>query len=126
MSLDLYGENILEHFKNPVNRGILENADATAFEVNPLCGDELGVRIKVNNGYIVDARFFGTGCAISQAAVDILLEQIKSRSVQDAAVLDKDKFLKTLGIELSALRLRCALLGFKALKIAALKILSQR
>ena len=124
MSDNLYAENILERYKNPINKGKLENADANASEVNPLCGDEIEVSIKVDNGNISDAKFIGTGCAISQASVDILLDQIKGRSIKDVAVIDKENFIKNLGIEISAIRLKCALLGFKAVKIAALKLIS--
>ncbi len=125
MNSDLYQENILEHFKNPANRGKLDNADAKSYEVNPLCGDEIEVAIKVNGGHISEAKFNGVGCAISQASADILLDQVKGKLVKDAATLDKDKFLKSLGIELSALRLKCALLAFKALKLAAIKMISK-
>ncbi len=125
MTLDLYGENILEHFKNPVNKGVVKNADITAREVNPLCGDEVEVAIKVNGSHISEAKFNGVGCAISQASADILLDQSKGKSLQEIATFDKEKFLKSLGIELSALRLKCALLAFKALKIAALQLISK-
>ncbi len=82
MNLGIYAENILEHYKNPLNRGILQNADTKAYEVNPLCGDELEVSLKINGDHIIDAKFNGNGCAISQASADILIETIKGKSLE--------------------------------------------
>ena len=78
---DLYRENILDHYRNPRNAGHIEHPSATAEGVNPLCGDELAIELKVQDGVVTDVRYNGRGCAISQAAASMLSDQIKGRPV---------------------------------------------
>ena len=113
---DLYRDFILEHYKRPRNFGELEPHDHEAHEVNPLCGDELGVQIAVADGRIADLRFQGHGCAISQAAASMASEQLIGMPVAQAGVLDADWMLELLGIDVSATRRKCALLGLKVVK----------
>jgi nitrogen fixation NifU-like protein len=116
MTDDLYRDYILDHYKRPRNFGELEPHDLEAHEHNPLCGDELGVQIKVSDGKIADLRFQGHGCAISQAAASIASEELKGMSLKDVGELDADWALELLGIPVSATRRKCALLGLKTVK----------
>lgn len=118
MSLEIYQEMILEHYKNPVNSGIIPDADVVAKDYNPSCGDVVEIQIRFNDSKIEEMRFQGQGCAISQSAVDILIDLVKSKDVEVVRNLTNEEFLKTLGIEFSPLRLKCALLGLKVLKTA--------
>lgn len=115
---DLYRENILDHYKNPRNSGHLEHPTAQADGVNPLCGDELHVELMVEDGVVTDVRYHGRGCAISQAAASMLSDQIKGRPVSEVQALGKDDVLEELGIPLTPIRLKCALLSVGVLKVA--------
>ena len=113
---DLYRDYILDHYKHPRNFGELEPHDLEALEHNPLCGDELGVHIRVQDDRIADLRFHGHGCAISQAAASISSEELKGMEVSEAGQLGADWLLELLGIPISATRRKCALLGLKAVR----------
>lgn len=115
---DLYREHILEHYKRPHNFGELDPHDLDAFEQNPLCGDELGVHIQVDDGHIADLRFHGHGCAISQAAASIASEELKGMPLNEAGNLPADWMINLLGIPISPTRRKCALLNLKALRKA--------
>jgi nitrogen fixation protein NifU and related proteins len=113
---DLYRDYILDHYKRPRNFGELEPHDLEAHEHNPLCGDELGVHIKVQDGCIADLRFHGHGCAISQASASIASEELKGMPLERVGALDADWALDLLGIPVSATRRKCALLGLKVVR----------
>ena len=118
MNSEIYREIILEHYKNPTNAGTLENVDAISRDSNPVCGDEIEIQIKFDDGKIENIKFQGQGCAISQSSADILIDVVKNKDVTFIKDLTAENFIKILGIELSPLRLKCALLGLKALKTA--------
>jgi len=116
---DLYRDFILEHYKRPRNFGELEAPDREAHEVNPLCGDELGVQITLgDDGRIADLRFQGHGCAISQAAASIASEELIGMDADAAASLQAGWMFDLLGIPVSATRRKCALLSLKAVRHA--------
>ena len=116
----LYREVILDHYKNPRGHGVLEEPDVSAEGQNPLCGDEVSIYVSFEPGsdIIDEIKFSGRGCAISQAATSMLMEMVQGRSASDVASLSKDDLLEELGIPLTPVRLKCALLGLSTLKLA--------
>ncbi len=117
---NLYREVILDHYKNPRGHGVIENADAEAEGQNPLCGDEVSVYVAFDEDgeTIDDVKFSGRGCAISQAATSMLMEMTKGRTAHEVATLDKDELLAEIGVPLTPVRLKCAMLGLTTLKVA--------
>jgi nitrogen fixation NifU-like protein len=120
MSDQLYREVILDHYKNPRGHGVIEDADAQAEGFNPLCGDEVSIYVAfAEDGDTIDAiKFSGRGCAISQAATSMLTELVQGRKATEIAELPKDELLEEIGIPLTPIRLKCALLGLGVLKVA--------
>jgi nitrogen fixation protein NifU and related proteins len=116
----LYREVILDHYKNPRGHGVLEEPDVSAEGQNPLCGDEVSIYVSFEPGsdIIDEVKFSGRGCAISQAATSMLMEMVQGRAASDVASLTKDDLLEELGIPLTPVRLKCALLGLTTLKVA--------
>ena len=116
----LYREVILDHYKNPRGHGLIEDADAEAEGQNPLCGDEVSIYVSfAEDGDTIDeVKFSGRGCAISQAATSMLTEMVKGRSAAQVAALPRDELLDEIGIPLTPVRLKCALLGLSTLKLA--------
>jgi nitrogen fixation NifU-like protein len=116
----MYREVILDHYKNPRNHGDIDGGDAQAEGQNPLCGDEVAVSVRFGSDgeTIEEMRFEGRGCAISQAATSMLTELVQGRKASEVAVLDKEELLGEIGIPLTPVRLKCAMLGLTTLKVA--------
>jgi nitrogen fixation protein NifU and related proteins len=114
---DLYRQQMVDRYKHPLKRGLLEPHDISYEDENPLCGDRLRIDLRVDtSGKITEAAFSGDGCAISQASADLLTESIVGKTLEDIRGLGKEDILELLGIELSPIRLKCALLSLKVLK----------
>ena len=115
-----YREVILDHYKNPRGHGVIEGADAEAEGQNPLCGDEVSIYVAFGEDgeTIDDVKFSGRGCAISQASTSMLMEMVKGRTATEIAELPKEELLDEVGIPLTPVRLKCALLGLGVLKVA--------
>jgi nitrogen fixation NifU-like protein len=116
----LYREVILDHYKNPRGHGALAEADAHAEGQNPLCGDEVSISVRFGeDGDTIDEiGFEGRGCAISQAATSMLTEMVQGRKASEVAALPKEKLLEEIGIPLTPVRMKCAILGLGVLKVA--------
>ncbi len=116
---DLYRDNIIDHYQNPRNYGTLDHPDISYEDSNPVCGDEIRMDLKVQDGRVVDARFQGHGCSISQASASMLTEDIIGKTLDEVKQIDKQYILDLLGIPLGPVRLKCALLSLKVLKAGA-------
>ena len=122
MDDQLYREIILDHYKNPRGHGVIEDADAEAEGMNPLCGDEVTIYVAFGeDGETIDeVRFSGRGCAISQAATSMLMEMAQGKTATEVATMPRDELLEEIGVPLqnNPTRLKCALLGLTTLKVA--------
>jgi nitrogen fixation NifU-like protein len=115
---DLYRDYILEHYRRPHNFGVLDHATASHEGANPLCGDRITLQVRVHDGKIEGVGFTGRGCAISQASASLLTDEVKGKSIDEAARLGSADVLDLLGIEISPARLKCALLSLETLQHA--------
>jgi nitrogen fixation NifU-like protein len=119
----LYTEIIQDAYRHPRHRGDLPDATHSFEDENPLCGDVLAIQLRVADGRIAEARFQGRGCAISQAAAELMLDRIEGEPISSATALDKEDILEELGLpEISPARLKCALLALKVLKGAVYRL----
>ena len=117
MGRDMYRQRILDHYRDPQNYGEIDDADVTYEDVNPSCGDEIRMYAVVDeDDEIVDVNFDGQGCAISQASASLLTEKVKGMTVEEVRDLETEDIKQMLGIELSPVRVKCAVLGLKVLE----------
>ena len=124
MSEDIYKEIILDHYRNPRNKGNLNNAEISAQDNNPVCGDRLSIDIKLEDNVVSDIKFDGEGCAISQSSASILTEMLMGKTVDELSKFTKDELLEELGTpSLGPARIKCALLSLKVLKIGTYQYL---
>lgn len=115
---DLYRDNLLDHYENPRHHGALEHADISHEENNPLCGDRIRVDVKLSpdGAQIVDIAFSGDGCIISQASASMLMEEVAGKPITDVQKMERQDVLDMVGVQLTAARVKCAMLGLKVLK----------
>lgn len=113
--MDLYADQILDHYKNPRHAGPLEGAAASHEETNISCGDRVRVELKTHDGILVDLAWTGTGCAISQAGMSLLSEHVIGKPLEELLALKKKDMLELLGVPVSERRLKCALLSLYTL-----------
>jgi|TARA_B000000460_G_C21422488_1_gene351493 nitrogen fixation NifU-like protein len=124
MSEDIYKEIILDHYRNPRNKGSLSNAEISAQDNNPVCGDRLSIDIKLEDNVVSDIKFDGEGCAISQSSASILTEMLMGKTVDELSKFTKDELLEELGTpSLGPARIKCALLSLKVLKMGTYQYL---
>ncbi len=127
MSDDIYREIILDHYRNPRNKGRLTNPDVSIHDSNPLCGDEIDIHLKVEEDKIKEIKFEGRGCAISQASVSMLTEMVLDKPLNLVRDLAKEDILENIGLtNLGPARIKCALLSLKVLKMAMIKYYTDR
>ncbi|MDO8499269.1 MAG: iron-sulfur cluster assembly scaffold protein [bacterium] len=119
--MDLYSETILDHYQNPHHGGSLPNPTVTVVELNPLCGDSIQLDLRVKNGAVEDIGFTSSGCAISQAAMSLLSDEIIGKKISALAKLKPQKIYDLLQVPISPGRVKCALLGLVALQQAIKK-----
>ena len=112
----MYRENILDHYKNPHNKGEIENADIKFTENNPLCGDVITINLKLNDHKVDDVKFSGLGCAISQAATSMLTDEVIGKTLEDVKNIKREDVVNLLGIDVGPVRIKCAVLGLVAIK----------
>lgn len=134
----MYQQIILDHYKHPQHRHLLDDFDAEVHHVNPTCGDEVTLRVKVAGGRIVDLGWVGEGCSISQASTSVMSDLVVGESISDALALS-ETFLELMqargasrlsveqsealddaivfeGVSKYPARVKCALLGWMAMK----------
>ncbi len=127
MSDDIYREIILDHYRNPRNKGKIENPDVTIHDSNPLCGDELDLFLKVDNDNVKDIKFDGKGCAICLASASMLTEMVINKPLTKAKEISKEDVLENIGLtNLGPTRIKCALLSLKVLKMGMVKYYSDK
>ncbi len=114
---EIYTRMIIDLYRNPLNYGEIEKPDIKAKDTNPICGDIIEIQIKLNKDIIKDVKFNGKGCAISMASASLLTEMIKGKSIDESLKMDKNDILDALGIKMSLVRLKCALLPLRTLKM---------
>ena len=113
----MYREHILDHYKHPRNFGVLKPADVDHEANNPLCGDQIRLTFTVDaQNKIKDVKFTGRGCAISQASASLLTSRVKGQPLDEIKKLERDDVVKMLGIPVSPVRLKCALLSLAVLR----------
>lgn len=113
----VYSEIILDYYRHPRNKGTLDHPQISAKDSNPLCGDIIEMQLELDkNNSVRDVRFNGQGCAISQASASMLTEIVKGKTVDEVRKISKEEILSLIGGQLSAVRLKCALLSLKVLK----------
>lgn len=117
--MNIYQEELLDHYENPSNYGELPNPDISHEEDNPLCGDRIRIDLIVEDDTITEVRFSGHGCTISQAAASMLTEEIEGKTLAEVKQISKDDILDMIGIPLGPVRIKCALLALKVLKAGA-------
>jgi nitrogen fixation protein NifU and related proteins len=127
MSDDIYREIILDHYRNPRNKGKLALADVSVHDSNPLCGDEIDIHLKIESDKVQEIKYEGRGCAISQASASMLTEMVMGKDLEFLKDLRKEDILENIGLtNLGPARIKCALLSLKVLKVGMIKYYAEK
>lgn len=118
--MDIYAQNILDHYKHPRNFKKVPSSNTQRHEANPSCGDSIDMSIAIDNGVIADIGFLGEGCAISLASASLLTEHLRGKTIEEALSLKGEDVERLLGVSVSQRRKKCALLGLLTLQNALL------
>ena len=115
---NLYRDFILEHYRSPHNKGVLDPHDLHFADSNPTCGDEMSMTLRLDEpkAHIADVAFDGRGCAISQASASIMTDELRGKSLDEVRSMDPKQVLDDLGVPIGPARLKCALLAYKVLQ----------
>ncbi|WP_435334490.1 Fe-S cluster assembly sulfur transfer protein SufU [Haloarchaeobius sp. TZWWS8] len=115
MGSDMYRQQILDHYKNPRNYGEMKDPTFTHVGENPMCGDEIRMDVKLDEDEetIEAVAFRGDGCAISQASASMLSSKLRGKTLDELAEMDRDDVVDMLGVEISPMRIKCAVLAEK-------------
>jgi nitrogen fixation NifU-like protein len=124
--MDIYADNILDHFKNPRHLGTLSGPTISLDDANPLCGDKLALDLLIEDNRVKDITFSGSGCAISQAAMSMLTEEAYTKTLDDVEKISKEQIYQLLGVPISPARVKCALLGYTLLKKAIILLKAKK
>lgn len=118
MSFEMYQDNILDHYENPSHRGTLEHPTFEIRDFNPLCGDEVHIQARLNEGHLAEICFEGKGCVISLAAASMLMEEVQGKTLDEIKKMGRQDMLDLLGVPLTTMRVKCAMLPLRALEKA--------
>jgi NifU homolog involved in Fe-S cluster formation len=115
---NLYRDFILEHYRNPHNKGYLDPHDLHFADSNPTCGDEMSMTLRLDptGSAIADVAFDGRGCAISQASASIMTDTLRGQTLDQIRAMNPRDLLDELGVPIGPARLKCALLAYKVLQ----------
>lgn len=116
--MDIYREELIDHYQNPRNYGAIIDANVTIELENVSCGDRIQMWVKTENGIIKDIGFEGEGCAVAIASASILSEYAKGKTIDELISLQLEDFLKLLKVELTISRIKCASLSIETLQKA--------
>lgn len=114
----MFREDIMEIYKNPSNRGIMDNPTISVLQVNPFCGDEVNLQLKISEGKVEEAKFIGSACMVSTVSSSLLTEAITGKSLEEVKRFQKDDLLKIINLNLTTSRVKCATLALEALQKA--------
>ena len=115
---NLYKEELMELYRNPVNRGVLSSPTVSVTKNNPMCGDEVTLQLKIADGKIKSAKFDGAACAVSVISSEVLTEAIAGMEIEKAKKITKEELLEKIGLNLTTSRVKCATLALTALQNA--------
>lgn len=114
--MDLYREEFMEIYKNPMNEGKLEKPTLIEHGVNEACGDEMDLYLKIENGVVVDATFKAQSCSVGVVASAILTDEIKGKKISEIKKISKQDLLTLIGVNLTTSRIKCATLPLETLQ----------
>jgi nitrogen fixation NifU-like protein len=119
MSFEMYQDNILDHYENPSHRGTLAHPTFEIRDLNPLCGDEVRIQARLDDeSRLAEICFEGKGCVISLAAASMLMEQVEGKTLDEVKKMGRQEMLALLGVPLTTMRVKCAMLPLRALEKA--------